>query len=506
MSDLKIKTARGSMLMAGITLGMRPLSMVFGIILLRLLDPNDFGLIALAMLLMNASNLFTDLGLRPALVQTQHDIRKVAHYAFVMATLTSVATTVVIALAAAPIASALGGGDDLVPILRTMSVIVTIDGLWIVPEALLRRDLKFKQLAFSQILTDLSSSVIAIFCAIGGMGVWSLVVSRIASEVLLVLFLWGQCRPWIWLRPQKWDPVIIKSLLRFGAPAMGGGVLRSIQTQLDTWLTSRFFGTTVVGFYDKAYTLTGRLSNMLANTIFGNVLFPSYARIQNEPERLARAYIKSTGMVLLMVMPLSVGLATTAPLLVPVLIGDSWAPMIPLWQIFSVFGLTWAVSANASPLFLALGQPRRNITASLVYIAVLVPTALILLRPFQAAGIAMGVSLGYTATMLLNIFQVNQILPGTARKLIVYSLPFFASGTIMAVGILLLRETIIQTFGGVNSLSLIAVVLWAAFLYIAATILLQRALITEIYEVLVKALGIDRRWPRLVPHRLRPSK
>lgn len=211
-------------------------------------------------------------------------------------------------------------------------------------------------------------------------------------------------------------------------------------------------------------------------------------------------------MVLLMVMPLSVGLATAAPLLVPVLIGDTWAPMIPLWQIFSVFGLTWAVSANASPLFLALGQPRRNITASLVYIAVLLPTALILLRPFGASGIAVGVSLGYTATMVLNIFQVNQILPGTARKLVVYSLPFFASGTIMGVGILLLRGTIIQTFGGVNSLSLIAVVLWAAFLYIAATILLQRALVTEIYEVLVKALGIDRRWPRLVPHRLRPSK
>ncbi|MBX7250399.1 MAG: lipopolysaccharide biosynthesis protein [Candidatus Promineofilum sp.] len=506
MSDLKIKTARGSMLMAGITLGMRPVSMVLAIILLRLLHPADFGLIALSMLLMNASNLFTDLGLRPALVQTQHDIRKVAHYAFVLVMLTSIATTIVIVLVAAPIASVLGGGSDLVPILRVMSIIVTIDGLWVVPEALLRRDLKFRQLGVAQVITEISSSLIAIGCALGGLGVWSLAIGNIVAEMLRTLIFWSQSRPWIWLRPQKWDPVIVKSLLRFGAPTMGGGVLRSVQTQLDTWLTSRFFGTTVVGFYDKAYTLTGRLSNMLANTIFGNVLFPSYARIQNEPERLARAYIKSTGMVLLMVMPLSVGLATAAPLLVPVLIGDTWAPMIPLWQIFSVFGLTWAVSANASPLFLALGQPRRNITASLVYIAVLLPTALILLRPFGASGIAVGVSLGYTATMVLNIFQVNQILPGTARKLVVYSLPFFASGTIMGVGILLLRGTIIQTFGGVNSLSLIAVVLWAAFLYIAATILLQRALVTEIYEVLVKALGIDRRWPRLVPHRLRPSK
>ena len=108
--------------------------------------------------------------------------------------------------------------------------------------------------------------------------------------------------------------------------------------------------------------------------------------------------------------------------------------------------------------------------------------------------------------MLLNIFQVNQILPGTARKIIVQSLPFFASGAIMAAGILLLRDTIVQAFGGMNALSLIVVVLWAAFVYFAATVLLQRALVREIYELLIKALGIDRRWPRLVPHRLRPSK
>ncbi len=506
MSDLKIKTARGSMLMAGITLSMRPLSTVFAVLLLRLLEPADFGRIALAILLMNAANLFTDLGLRPAVVQTQHDVKKVAHYAFVMALLTSMTVTIAIFLAAVPLARFLGGSSDLVPILRVMSIVVTIDSLWIVPEALLRRELRFKQLGISQIISDLSSSLISVICALNGLGVWSLVIGAIASEVLRTLFFWSQYRPWVWLRPQRWDPVIIKSLLHFGAPTMGGGVLRSVQTQLDTWITSRFFGTTVVGFYDKAYNLTGRLSNMLTNTIFGNVLFPSYARLQNEPERLGRAYVKSTSMVLLMVMPLSVGLATTAPLLVHVLIGENWAPMIPLWQIFSIFGLTWAVSANASPLFLATGQPRRNITASIVYIAVLVPTALILLRPFGAAGVAMGVSIGYTVTMLLNIFQVNQILPGTARKMFVQSLPFIGAGTIMAVGLLLLRDTIVKMLGGPNTLSLIVVVGWGALLYLAATLLLQRALVTEILETLVKALEIDRRWPRLVPHRLRPSK
>lgn len=506
MSNLKIRTARGSMLMAAISFGMRPLSMVFAIILARLLLPNDFGQVALAMILVNAANLFTDLGLRPAIVQTKDDINKVAHYAFVLAMLASLAVSGAIALAAVPLANFLGGDNDLVPILRVMAALVTIDGLWIVPEALLRRNLKFKQLGISQILADVSSSFIAIVCAMMGLGVWSLVIGNLASEVLRILFFWSQCRPWIWLRPQRWDPVIVKGLLHYGAPTMGAGLLRSVQSQLDTWITGRSFGTTVVGFYDKAYTLTGRLANMLTNSIFGNVLFPSYARMQDDRERLARAYLKSTSMVLLMIVPLSVGLAMTAPLLVPVLLGENWTPMIPLWQIFSIFGLTWPISSNSSPLFLAVGQPRRNLTASIVYLLVMVPAALLLLRPFGAAGVAIAVSVGYSITMLFNIFQVNQILPGTARKTLALGIPFLLSGGVMALGIALLQGPIMNTFGGVSVAALIVVVIWGALLYVAATVVLQRALVLEVIEVLIKALGIDRRWPKLVPHRLRPSK
>ena len=506
MSELKIKTARGSMLMAGISLSMRPLSMVFAIVLLRLLQPEDFGLIALTMILVNAANLFTDLGLRPAIVQTKQDIEKVAHYVFVLVTLASMAVTGVFALAAAPLANFLGGDADLVPILRVMSILVTIDGLWIVPEALLRRNLKFKQLGISQIISDVSSSLISIICAIMGLGVWSLVVGNIASEVLRILFFWSQCRPWIWLRPQKWERAIVKDLLHFGAPTMGAGLLRSVQSQLDTWITGRNFGVTAVGFYDKAYTLTGRLANMLTNSIFGNVLFPSYARLQDDRERLARAYLKSTTMVLLMIVPLSVGLAVTAPLLVPVLIGNNWAPMIPVWQIFAIFGLTWPVSSNSSPLFLAVGQPRRNFSASIVYLLVMVPAALLLLRPFGISGVAMAVSLGYLVTMFFNVWQVNQILPGTARGTLALSLPFAMAGGLMALGIWLLQPALIRALGGMNVAALVAVILWGAFLYIAATVVLQRALVREILDVLIKSLGIDRRWPKLVPHRLRPSK
>ncbi len=506
MSNLKVRTARGSMFMAGLSLGMRPISMLLAIILLRLLNPPDFGLIAMSMILLNTANLFTDLGMRPAIVQTKYDIHKVAHYAFVLVMLTSMAVTGIVMLLAAPLANFLGGGADLVPVLRTMALVVTADGLWIVPEALLRRDLRFKQLGLAQIPSELASTIIAIIFAVLGFGVWSLVIGNIAAEVIRAILTWGFYRPWIWLKPRKWESEIVRSLLNFGVPTMGSGVLRYFQTQIDTLIVGRSFGATPVGYYGKAYDLTTRLSDMLTSSIFGNVLFPSYAKLQDDKPRLARAYLKSTNMVLLMIVPMSVGLAIVAPILVPVLLGAKWLPMIPLWQIFALYGITRPISTNASPIFLAVGQPRRNISASLVLLAIMIPLIFLMMGPWGITGVALAVSLAHTVTMLFNVFQVNQILPGTGRKTFVQSLPFLASGGVMALGVYLLSGPITAAFGGTNVLSLVAIIIVGALIYIAVTLLLQRPLVMELYELLVKALGIDRRWPRLVPQRLRTSK
>ena len=492
--------------MAGLMLGMRPISMLLAIVLVRLLAPADFGLLALAMIIFNTSNLVTDMGMSPAIVQTKHDIEKVAHYAFVLIMLTSVTVTGLIIYFAPPLARFLGGGADLVPVLRWMSIYVIVDGLWTVPEALLKRELKFKQLGLSQIPAELAYLFIAIPLAMAGFGVWSLVIGHVLGQVLRTMLLWAYHRPWIWLRPQKWDPVVVKSLLRFGTPTMAGGALRFVQSQTDTWLVGRNFSTTFVGFYDKAYTLTGRMAKMLTNTIFGNVLFPSYSKMQGDRERLKRAYLKSTKMVLLMMVPVSIGLAATAPLLVPVLLGQQWAPMIPVWQIFSIFGLTWAVSANSSPIFLALGQPTRNITASTVYLIVMIPAALLLMGPYGISGVAIAVSLGHVVTVLFNIFQVNQVLPGTARGTFINSLPFVAVGGVMGVSIYLLQPLIVEALGGPSAISLVVVILVAALIYGAMTLLLQRALVVEIVELFIKVVGIDRRWPKLVPARLRTTK
>jgi PST family polysaccharide transporter len=488
------------------SVSLRPISMALAIILARQLPPRDFGILALAMILFTTANFITDLGLRPVVVQTKEDIKKVAHYAFVIVMTTSITFTILASLLAEPLAQLLGGSIELAAVIRWMSIYVTIDGLLIIPEALLRRDLRFKELSLSHIPGELASALIAIPLAIAGFGVWSLVIGHCAGQFLRAALLWAYYRPWIWLRPQKWDRGIVSGMLRQGMPTMGNGLLKTFQNQIDTFIVGRQLGTTAVGLYSKAFALTTRLADMLTTAVFGNVLFPSYTKMQDDKPRLTRAYLKSTKMVFLIIVPLSIGLAIVAPVLVPVLLGPRWIPMIPLWQIFSLYGLTRPISTNAAPVFLAVGQPRRNMTASIVLLSIMIPLLFLLIPLYGTMGAALAVSIASLGAMLFNVFQVNQILPGTASKSLIQSIPFLVAGGLMGLVVLLIQRSIIDLIGGENVAALFMLIVVGALVYISAIVILQRALVLELYELFIKALGFDRRWPRLLPAHLRTGK
>lgn len=491
------------MFTAATMLGMRPITMIFDIILLRLLTPTDFGLLAMAMILFNTTNLFTDMGMRQVVVQTRQDLNKVAQYAFLIVMVGSLLVNGLIVLLAEPLAQLFGGGEPLVPIIIGLSLIITIDGLWVVPEGLLRRNLRFKQLALSQFVSDLIGSILSIVLATQGYGVWSLVIGSLSGKLLRAAMLWFFARPWPWLRPQGWDREVFESVVRFGVPTMGGGILKYFATQWDTWFVGRTLGVTSVSYYSRSFDLTTRVSDMLGSALFGQVLFPSYARIQEDRSRLARVYLKSTSLVLLLMIPVSLGLLVIAPLLIPILLGNQWLPMIPVWQMFCVYSLTRPISTNSSPLFLAVGKPEKNITASLVVIAVMVPLVLLLTQPYGIMGAAVGVTIAYTVAMFFNVYQVERILPGTAIKTLIQALPFLFAGGLMSAAILGAQDAVIQLMGGENSLALLSLIVLGALVYLALIFVLQRPLVFELYELVISALGFDRRWPWLLPRGLR---
>lgn len=486
-----------------VTFASRPITMVFSIFLLRLLDPEDFGTVALAMIIFNTANLFTDLGMRPAVVQSKDNIDQVAYIAFLVVNITSLLFYAGVFIFAEPIAVLLGGDASLVPIMRLLGLIVVIDAWWIIPEALLKRDLMFKRLAVTQVPGEIASGVVAIILAFLGYGVYALVYGALVSELVRAVIVWYLLPTYSWLKPKRIDWEIAGHLLRFGAPAMGSGIARYFSQHWDDWVVGRQLGTAALGFYSKAYDMTSRITFMFSNVLFGNVLMPSYAKVQDDPKRLERGYLKSTSLVLLTMVPMSLGLLVLAHTIVLVLFGEKWLPMVVSWQIFSLYALTRPISANSSPLFMAVGKPGYNLQAVVVILVVMVPLLFLLIGPYGIAGVAVAVSVAHLVSMLYNVFQVNRILPGTAVKTLRVNLPFLFAGGIMAVAVQLSKGPVFSIAGGENWISLTILVAIGALVYLSLVFLLQRALIVEILTLVVAALDLERRAPRLVPQRLR---
>jgi PST family polysaccharide transporter len=481
----------------------RPITIVLGIVLLRLLSPEDFGKVALVMILVNTSNLFTDLGMRSAVVQTQEDIAKVAWYAFVIVNVFSWIMYGLILAFALPIATILGGDASTVPILQVLGLIVVLDALWIVPEALVTRDLEFKKLMWIKLTPELGYSIMAVILAFMGVGLWSLIWGTLFAEVLRVVFYWIAAKPRYYFQPKRPDWDIIRGLFGYGLPATGASLLRYFADNWDDWYVGRTLGPAALGFYGKAYDTTSRLIRLFTSVLFGNVLQPSYAKVQDQKDRLQRGYLKSTNMVMLLMAPISFGLAILAHIIVLVLLGEKWLPMVAVWQVFALYTLTKPISTNSSPLFLAVGKPRYNLEATVVLLVVMVPLLLWLIGPYGIVGVAVAVAIAHIVGMLFNVYRINTLLPGSAVKTFTGSIPFVGSAALMAVGVQLAKEPIFRLAGGENLISLILLIAIGALIYLSLIAIFQRTFVMELITLANSALGNRLRLGRFIPGRNR---
>ncbi len=492
MKNLKTQTAKGTMWMSVAHFGARPLRTLALIFLARLLDPQDFGLVALAMILIAATDLFSGLGMGNALIHTKDDLRKVAFQAFAVTVLFSTFIFLIV-FTQAPLFAGLLGDPEVTPIIRWLSLMIITESLSLVPNALLRKQMMFRQVSTAKLISVFVYNGSAVLLAFLGLGLWSLVYAELLRSVTNVVVVSILCPGWDWLIPRLPDRTTLSRLLRYGIPSTGSGFLTYLNTNWDDWLVGRVLGTTALGFYSKAYNVSNKGIVGFNRGVISGVFFPSFAKIQNDTQRLARAYLKGLSMVALVMTPMSLGLFVVAPEAVPILLGDKWIPMTATLQIFALMAFIRPLAGSTSPLFLATGRPGLNLRVSLVLLATMVPLVFLLLgRGIE--GVAVAVVASFAVAFLYSVYEVNRLLPGSAPKMALAILPAVVAGLIMIVGVQLSKVPLAQLAGGTHNLAtLIAMVVIGALLYILTTFLMQRALILEAVSVALSVFkGRDR--------------
>jgi PST family polysaccharide transporter len=189
--------------------------------------------------------------------------------------------------------------------------------------------------------------------AFAGFGVWSLVGQKIVAGLAGVLVLW---------RASDWRPGFrasrthFRELFSFGISILGSKSLDYFARRTDEFLIGYFLGATMLGYYSVGYRLLLVLIRVVVG-ITNAVAFPTFSRMQANPERMRRAFYKATQYTSLLAIPVFIGLAILAPELVPALFGEQWLPSIPVMQVLSLIGILQSVLAFNASVIKAAGKP-----------------------------------------------------------------------------------------------------------------------------------------------------
>jgi O-antigen/teichoic acid export membrane protein len=307
------------------------LTVVVVAILARLLNPHDFGLIAVANVVIGFADIFSYFGIGAALVQSRSIEQRHVATGFSSCILLSLAVACLIYILS-PFIARFFQMEELTGLLRVLSIVFPLNAVSAICSSILQREFKYRRLASAEVFAYLFGYGSAgILLASLGFGVWALVGATLGLSVFRAVILFV-------LQPYslklKVDRGAFKELVSFGSGFTVANAFNFAASSGDNLVVGRLLGAGALGIYSRAYSMMDMTNNILSNAL-NSVFFPAVSRVQNEQERLAKALqrgITLTGKVFL---PACVVSIILAPELVSVLLGPKWTGVVLPFRILA---------------------------------------------------------------------------------------------------------------------------------------------------------------------------
>ena len=347
--------------------GGRLLGLVRNIILARLLFPDDFGLIGLAMIAVSALDCASQVGFQQALVQERQDIRPYLDTAWAASAMRSGLLFAAMFIAAPHVADFFREGR-LTEIIRVVALSYLLYGFMNVGVLYFEKNLQFHRQFIYEATAHIVDVAVSLLVALATRDVWALVWGGLAGNLTrcILSYVLHPYRPSF-----RFDIARFRELFRFGRWVFLSGVAGYAAIQLDSIVVGRMLSATHVGYYQLAALFSSLPATEVA-IVLAMVLFPSYAKLQGEPGRLREAHRRVLQFTALLCIPMGCGTIALAPELTRVLLGETWLPVIPVIEILGVLGISRAFEISSSTLFMGMGRPQyvtRMTTLQLVLLA-----------------------------------------------------------------------------------------------------------------------------------------
>jgi PST family polysaccharide transporter len=396
MQDLREKTIRGASMRLFAQAASFLLRIVSLMILARLLQPNDFGLVGMVTAITGILTLFRDFGLSAATVQKADITNEQTSTLFWLNALVGALLTVVTFLAA-PAIGAFYHEPRLVGVTCIVAGGFFFNGLGVQHSALLQRHMKFSALAYIDLISLVVSTVLAILVARAGYGYWALAWMTLSAPIISTIGLWFAAR---------WTPGLprrnagIRSMLRFGGTVTLNGLVIYIGSNFEKVLLGRFWGAEAIGIYGRAYQLI-RIPTDNLNWAVGEVAFSALSRLQHDTNTLKRYFLRGYSLVLVLTLPITFACALFANDLIAVLLGPKWQSAAIIFQLLAPTILAFAVLNPLGWLMNAMGLVGRGLRIAMVLAPTMVVGYIIGL-PYGPKGVA----LAYSSVMAIAVIPL----------------------------------------------------------------------------------------------------
>lgn len=343
------------------------LNITIGIILARLLNPSDFGLLGMVTVFTGFIQLFNDFGFGAALIQKQDADDLDFNSVFWFNLITGIVFFVLLTISASFIAN-FYNKPQISLLVKLVAWVFIIQALGYVQFTRYRKELNFKSLFIIESLSMLFSGLVALIMAYRGFGVYSLISQVLVSSVVTLFCLWIFST---WKPRFQFSKLRIQSLLKFSMPLMGSTAMGYALGNVDKILIGRFLGAPSLGIYTRAYSLmvfpVGQISGVISQ-----VMFPSFAQIQDDKERIKGIYLKLNNVISAITFPIMAGAFVFAEPFILLVLGEQWREMIPIFKILTFIGALQSVGTLVGNIFMALGEMKLyfkvNLFSGLIFV------------------------------------------------------------------------------------------------------------------------------------------
>ena len=446
------------------------------LLVIRLLDPSDYGLFAMTQVVLSFLAFLNGWGFASALVQSDSVDPFRIRQAFGLLLLLN-ALLAAIQFFGAPVAAAYYGQPMVADLLRVQALLFLATPFIALPEVMLGRALDFRRQAIVNLLAAFAGAGTALGCALAGYGVWTLVYAPIAMFWTRAIGLTLVARLLVW---PSFNFKGCGQIVGFGSAVLFSQLFWLVQSQSDIFIAGARFDAHALGLYAEALFLAQIFMAKFVPPL-NEVAFPAYARIKTDATAVRWSFLKTVRILMLVAAPFYCGLAVVAAPMIETLFGAKWLGMVPYIQLFSLALILMTVQILFAPVTNALGKPSISMFSAMSG-AILFPASFLIGAQWGLVGMAwawlVSAPLLLIVTARLSAPLIGISLWDVARAM----LPGLAPALVMAIGVGF-ADRALESLGLAPPVQLALLVALGGAFYGALLWLLERDALAEVIRL-----------------------